>query len=469
MKRRKFGLLTGASLAGCALDSVPTRSASAQTAADPALLTTTLTPLGGERAGNAAGTIPAWTGGMTAVPAEYSSWDPSRQLPPDFWPDDKPLYVISPSNMSQYVNLLTEGLQTMVQKYGMTINVYQTRRTVAAPQWVYDNTAANVGRAKLDPKGGRFGFTGAYGGIPFPIPDSSDPFNAGVQAIWNHECRWEGPYANRTAGDFVVVGGVTTLSSANTTLQINPYYQQDGSVDTYDGYSYKLNNLQIAPANVVGGQIVHFESSNTSINANITWQLLAGQGRVRKAPEVSYDTPSAFSDGLCNYDEYYGFGGAADRYDWKMLGKQEMLVPYNCNKLLTLTSTEAHLPHFINPIGMRWELHRVWVVEATLHPGERNVMARRRFYIDEDCWTVMIADNYDANNALVHHIWVPTTVFPNVPALIATNAMAYNFLTNNYTSLGGPWADPPLNRPWTDTPIDSSTFNPQSMASSANY
>src|SRR5579864_4575771 len=99
MKRRDFGLLASTSLATAAT----LRPARAQSAApDPALLTTTLTPMGAERAGNDDGSIPAWTGGLVSAP-----------LPPDqavgvhLFEDEQPLYTIDASNMTKYADLLT--------------------------------------------------------------------------------------------------------------------------------------------------------------------------------------------------------------------------------------------------------------------------------------------------------------------------------------------------------------------------
>ena len=49
-----------------------------------------LTPLGGERAGNAEGTIPEWTGGITEPPAGYTVGEHHR----DPFAGDRPLFVI---------------------------------------------------------------------------------------------------------------------------------------------------------------------------------------------------------------------------------------------------------------------------------------------------------------------------------------------------------------------------------------
>ena len=468
MKRRNFNLLAGASFAGASFSGLICGRAFAQ-AADASQLGLTLTPFGAERAGNAAGTIPAWTGGMTVVPAGIS-WDPNATLPPDFWADEQPLYEVNPENMAQYEALLTDGVKFQIQNKGMNLKVYPTHRTASAPQWVYDNAAANVTRAVLNPNGGRLGYTGAYGGIPFPILDTSDPYKAGAQAVWNHESRWGGSYLEQVSSTFVVIGGVRSLAQVSRAAFIYPFYQKGGSPSTYDGYLYKVGGPgQFAPANVAGDQTINYTSSNPIATPNVTWQLLAGQGRVRKAPEVEYDTPSTYADGICNYDEYYGFNGALNEYDWKLLGKQEMLVPYNNNKLANTPSAVAHGPKFINPDAMRWELHRVWVVEATLHPGERNVLARRKLYIDEDTWQAMIIDSWDAKGNIFHHGFTVNGVFPNLPGTIFTNVIVNNLQTGNYVSVTGAWGDAPYNAAWTFDPVPPSTFNPQTMAAAANY
>ena len=196
---------------------------------------------------------------------------------------------------------------------------------------------------------------------------------------------------------------------------------------------------------------------------------MAGQGRVRKSPEASYDTPSSYADGIVNYDEYYGFNGAMDRYDWKLIEKKEMLIPYNNNKIFQTNSEAACLSNFFDPKVTRWELHRVWVVEATLHPGERNVLAKRRFYVDEDTWQIGVVDAWDANGNIVRHSYLPNAVFPNVPTVIQSNLIAYNPQTGNYITNQGSYGNPPYNRPWVFTPIPPDIFDPSEMAAAASY
>jgi hypothetical protein len=402
MKRRQFGLLTSTSLLAFKMG-----RANAQTTANASLLQTILTPMGAERASNADGSIPAWTGGYTTIP---DGWKVGEYMPSPF-DNEQPLLVITAANMAQYSDKLSEGVMVMMREYGFSIKVYPTHRTAAAPQEIYDNIALNVSRAQLNTAGGRFGFTNAFGGIPFPIPDVSDPSVAGVQIIWNHNSRWCGYGNANIASGYAVSNGLVALSIEGGGKTDYPYYKKGGSLATYTGLQQRIYANYNAPANDVGQELISLSFTNPYENPDESWELLNGQGRVRKAPEVGYDTPAGQADGNANYDEYYGFNSSPDRYDWTFIGKKEMYIPYHNNSMLALSAVPAHLAHFLDPNVVRFELHRVWVVEAKLHPGARNVMARRRFYIDEDTWTIGANDTYDGNDNIFHTGLIPTAVF----------------------------------------------------------
>lgn len=461
IKRRTFSLLAGTSVVALMVEK---RQAFGQaTDSDFATLSkTTLTPVGAERAGNAAGTIPAWTGGMTSIPAGID-WDPDQEMPPDFWADEKPLYTINSSNMAQYADLLTDGVQTLIQKQGMTVPVYQTHRTAAAPQWVYDNILANSSRAQLSPAGGRFGFTGGYGGIPFPIPDASNPLNAGAQVMWNHSTRWQGSSYVYSVYSWAISSGTPQITVHSTIEFYSPYYQQNGTYESFNGKIYDQAQTLLGPATITGVKLLAEYSTNPYESPDIVWEVLPGQGRVRKAPELSYDTPSSYADGIANYDEYYGFLGALDRYDWKFIEKKEMLIPYNNNGLLHMSDAELYGAKFLN--GVRWELHRVWVVDATLHPGERNVLARRMIYVDEDTWVLALADCWDASGSIYKLDMTVNGAFPNLPGTLLTNHLSYNLQTGDYTVIGGPFGS----GPWVFKQVQMSFFEPQAMAAAAAY
>jgi hypothetical protein len=404
--------------------------------ADPSALKSTLTPFGAERAGSADGAIPAWTGAMPALPANYKSGDPM----PDFFAADKPLYSVTAANLDQYRAKLAEGVVELIKRYpDYRVDVYPTRRPAAAPEWVYDNTYRNATEAKPVADGAKFGFTGGYGGIPFPILDA-DPATAGAQAVWNHLTRWQGDAVTRFQSAYVVnASGTRTLSSYYQIYLDYPYYDKAGSSATFKGYNYYLRAEWKAPATLNGQSLIQWQSINTLERNNLTWQYLLGQGRVRKAPSVAYDSPAPETSGIMNYDDYYTFNGALDRYDWTLVGKAEMIVPYNNNKVVLASEDQAHMAHFLNPDITRWEVHRVWVVDGKLAEGKRHVVPHRRLYIDEDTWTSLMTDQWDAQGKYWKFIHNLMEVRPDMPAVLYSNSVGYNLQSQEYTTMGGAW------------------------------
>jgi hypothetical protein len=466
MHRRKFGLLLATSAATLGADfgwRQPARAAVTQSQADQ--LKTTLTPFGSERAGNADGTIPAWTGGCTEIPAGWSS--PS--LMPDLFASDQPVVTINSSNMAQYADRLPIAVQFMMQNLGFSIVVYPTHRSAAAPQWVYDNIYKNATATQSLPGGARMGFTGAFGGIPYPIL-SSDPAEAGAQVLQNHNFRWGGQHQIYRDQSYAMSGGQLTMVLQDEYAEVYPYYDQTLNAQTY-GVIYSKGSFDpSAPPNAVGADIIAYGSSNSLVFPSSGWELLTGQGRVRRIPEIQYDVPDASLDGIPTYDEAYAFLGAEDDFDWNLVGKKEMYVPYNNNKV-NFMEVSDFLPKFINPETVRWELHRVYVVEATLHPGKRNILPHRRFYVDEDTWTVLVTDEYDGAG----NLWRSTNVFncvrPDLPGTIMNSYCLYNYQSNSYcTSFTPDLGVPPSQRKADYATVPSaSLFNPQDMAARASF
>jgi len=360
----------------------------------------------------------------------------------------------------------------MAKYQGFKIKVYPTHRTAAAPQAVYDRIKANVATAKFtddDPVGGRFGFQGAFGGVPFPIPDTSNPLAAGAQIIWNYNACWASYAYHKPYQAWSVSNGQLSLAFADNEEARFTYYIAK-SIDEYNNQYhqilFQLVSPYTAPANLVGQNIIVWAYSNPYKNPQAAWELLNGQGRVRRAPEISFDTPSTQANGIAGYDEYYGFNGSLERYDWKYLGKQEMYIPYNNNALYAASPQQAHLDHFIDPELVRWEKHRCWVVEATLHPGERNVLARRKFWVDEDTWIVGLVDAWDGEGNLFKTTYVYNQVQPSLPGTIYGQNVIHNLQTDDYVSIAGPWNKDPVTFA---ADIDGSSFDPANMAASAQY
>ena len=365
-------------------------------AADPqggVQLGVTLTPLGAQKAGNAAGTIPPWTGGLVTPPAGYPG---SGHPHVDPFPADKPMFTITAANLAQYRDHLSPGQLALFKTYPDTFRmpVYVSRRTGAAPQWLYDNTRHNAANAVLAPDGN--GFTGAQGGIPFPIPAS------GVEALWNHIARYRGIYVERRAAEVAVQRNGSYVPIVAEQQGLFRFYDPQPAADTNDNMLFYYLNQIRSPARLAGGVVLVHEPLDQVREPRQAWIYNPGQRRVRRAPSLAYDTPISSADGLRTADDTDMFNGSPDRYDWRLVGKQELYIPYNNYRLGQRSVKYADLikPGHLNPEFTRYELHRVWVVEGTLKPGARHLYAKRRLYLDEDSWQAAVVDQYDGRGEL---------------------------------------------------------------------
>ncbi len=347
-----------------------------------------LTPVGAERAGNAAGTIPAWTGGLLELPSNYVEGEPLV----DPFPNDQILFTITADNYEQYQDNLSPGQIAVLKRYPDTFRmpVYQSRRTAAYQDELYAEFKRDAMTAQTTDGGNGLANVDSY--LPFPIP------KAGIEIMWNHVLRFRGGSVKRTytqipvqsSGAFSPVVLDDQLTFAN--------YLEGAPENRLFYYKQAIK----APARLQGDVLLVHENINQVIEPRAAWIYNAGQRRVRRAPDVAYDGPGTASDGLRTADDLDMYNGAPDRYDWKLIGKKELYIPYNSYKLVdkNLSYKDIVLKGHLNPDYLRYELHRVWVIEATLKDGQRHIYARRTFYVDEDTWQISIADLYDGRGEM---------------------------------------------------------------------
>ncbi len=385
MKRTLLIALLLAATAGNALAKV--------TVEEAAKLKTTLTPVGGERAGNKDGSIPKWEGGLTTPPACYKG--PGTRVCNPF-PGDKPKFTITKANLEQYKAKLTDGQKALFNKYGATykMNIYATRRTGAYPQFVYDATYKNALNGEIA-NGGET-VKGAILGIPFPIPKT------GNEPIWNHKLRYRGVGIDRwniqaavtTGGDFNLVKIREQVKLVYDSKTLTPEQLNNVSI-------YFLQTIT-APPRLAGTITLVHETIDQVKEPRRAWQYNPGQRRLRRAPNVGYDNPGTGADGLRTNDQFDMYNGATDRYSWKLIGKKEMYMPYNSYEL----HSDKHkykdflFKNHINQDLARYELHRVWVVEANVRQGTTHIYRKRMFYFDEDTFQILAVDNFDSRGAL---------------------------------------------------------------------
>lgn len=457
MKLKTMALATALTLLGSAAlqAAVSTEQASQ--------LGESLTPTGAEQAGNADGTIPPWTGGgVGEIPA---SFEPGTGVYPDPFAAEQPLYVISNKNMGEYSELLSEGQKVMLERFGpegYVLNVYPSHRTFEAPQWFYDGTKENATNAALEDDGQKI--AGNVPGVPFPIPQS------GLEAMWNHMIRWMGYEMVQQSDSFYVdSNGTPVLASTATTYWEFPMYMPFLNPDRkYDAKEVRWAYLRsdfTAPSRRAGEILLVHEpgADYTGNSGRSAWQYLLGQRRVRKAPAVSFDTPRPAAAGTSTYDDSYMYNGSPERYDWKLIGKKEMIVPYNNYRaLFDYKAIDMLGPKFVKPETMRYERHRVWIVEGTLKEGVRHVYAKRRYFIDEDSWHIVEDMRWDGRGNLWRTGFAITAMLWDVPAPLGTGETSYDLNKGIYNITGK--TNPGTQRNTNGKSIQY--FSPQGMARS---
>ncbi len=407
-----------------AFTSVPLAAVSAEEAAR---LGRDLTPLGGIKAGNADGTIPAWDGGLTAPPAGWKATTHHA----DPFASDQIVLTINAENMAKYADKLTEGHKAMLKAYpSFRMHIYPTRRSASSPQRIYDATKRIATTASIVNDGN--GVAGAINGIPFPIPKS------GIEVIWNHLLRFRSVNAARKVSQAAPTrsGSYTLVEFAD---EFYVKYSQEGMTEEQlDNKILLFKQEVLAPARLAGGILLVHETLNQVKEPRQAWLYNPGQRRVRRAPNVAYDNPGTASDGLRTNDQFDMFNGAPDRYDWKLVGRKELYVPYNSYKLHSgdVKYEDILKPLHVNPELLRYELHRVWVVEATLKSGARHIYKRRTLYVDEDSWQILAVDQYDDRG----NLWRVSEGHPinyyNVPMFWTTLEVHTDLQAGRYIAIG---------------------------------
>lgn len=391
---------------------------------DAARLGADLTPLGGEKAGNKDGTIPAWTG----TEAPQSGWAEGK-VRGEFWKHkgEKPLFAINAADAAKYADKLTPGQAALFKELkGYRMDVYPSHRTCGAPDFVYENTKKNVTAGQLAPSG--WSVKDAYvPGVPFPFPKN------GAEVMLNAKFRYRGlaawwrpvitaasprPGSNDwiDASDEVFLYWPWAKKGSTLLSKIEP-------VEQYTYFTYTQ------PAALAGQSITVTQPTNEP--GNTTFYYFPGQRRVRRMPAYSYDSPQIGFENQYTMDEPMMFMGTMDRFDWKLVGKKEIYVPYDVFGAYNAKGKfhDFAQRNFINPDDQRYELHRVWVVEATVKAGMRHSAPKRMFYIDEDSWNMLVAEDYDAQGKL----WKVRQGFP-IPVYETHSCDVEGFVQYNLAS-----------------------------------
>ena len=402
----------------------------AVSAEEAARLGKDLTPIGAERAGNADGTIPEWTpaerrGELKAVYPNNPEFDA-----------EKPIFTITAQNVGQYADKLTEGHKELLKRYPQTykMNVYKTHRDVNFPKEVLDATIKNATTAKLEgvdnPVGGQLGF-------PFPIPKS------GAEVVWNHRVKWRGNDVRRYNNQMIVQqdGSFSLTKIVEDVTFFYANWANDNPPALKPGTDFlRYLSETISPPRIAGTYILVHEKAGAGTDGRAAWLYAPALKRIRRAPAVCCDNPYEGTDGHQFYDQVDMYNGVLERFTWKLVGKKEVYIPYNSNKMAGPQTKYDDIasPNHVNPELPRYELHRVWVVESENKPEMRHTFKMRRIYVDEDSWNVVAIDNYDQQGKLMQFQEGNLVTYYNVLATTTQPETIYHLNSGRYfvTAMG---------------------------------
>lgn len=393
------------------------------------------TPIGAERRGNG-NDIPEWRGGIRTTPKPERTSDPVKT--PEAIAKDKPLFTITKDNVQQYREWLSAGHQRLFREHKTyTMPVYPSRRAAAYPKRIYKRTRKNGRAARLESADE---LTGAAIGFPFPYPlDLKSGKNPAEKIMWNHRLRYRGDTVYRR-NDFVYKSSSGTAHESLTTETIMFFYANIRHGSKHTKKEWHKPRLYRRMWSYLQNPVHSMRRKVSMMDEPISFattdrQLTEYHDRAPSSvPVPTFDTPVNGSFGLLFEDQIDMFNGSLSRFHWKLLGKREMLIPYNAYQALDRTLEYEQLmgPKHFNQTVTRYEKHRVWVIEATLRKDQKHTFARRIFYLDEDCWCVAMVDNYDHEGALHRFQEGHLVQFYDAAHMSASPQLIYDFKQGSY-------------------------------------
>ena len=127
------------------------------------------------------------------------------------------------------------------------------------------------------------------------------------------------------------------------------------------------------------------------------------QANARELLDAAFERQRMDASCIVDWNENHDLCCDLTQYEWSYMSKKEMLVPHSCAVMGSEIVRGAGSAASLKPPPTRWEKRQVWIVEGALCRGESNILQRRRFYIDETSWLILLGEGYDNSGAIVKH------------------------------------------------------------------
>ncbi len=380
------------------------------------------------------------------------TYDKEGNSYPDPFHDDKILLEINSDNYLNYIdNLLTTGQIEMFKSYPDTfkMKVYKSRRSCAVPIEVTELTTKN---AILTDNGE--GLEGVVGSIPFPNPTEA------LHHVWNHILRYRGVDIYGSSPFFIVNPDGSTNFGAGEAIAKNywnPFTQNE------KGLQGMIMSKVTQPPRLADASLLVIESLNAFKKPRQAWVYNPSTRRVRRAPDIAYDYKPSANQGLTTTDQFDGFNGAKDRYEWTFIGTQQRLMPYNAYKFHEKPINELLTPYHVNQDFLRYELVNVHVVNASLRDDKRHIIPQRIMFFDSDSHNMLVEETYDDNQEIMSYREFPIINYYDQPMCLSIHSATYDFATKRYQLSNVRSSDIPKIQWRLEEPHDEKRFTPEGL------
>ncbi len=355
------------------------------------------------------------------INSPITTYDPDMNSYPDPFSKDEIIFTIDQNNYINYAeDLLTPGQIEMFVTYPETfkMHVYESRRSCAVPKEVTELTIQN---ATLIDQGE--GINGVVGSIPFPEPSEA------LHHVWNHILRYRGVEIFGASPFYIInPDGSITYGAGEAIAKNywNPFTRND------KGLQGMLMTKVTHPPRLADASALVIESLNALATPRRAWVYNPGTRRVRRAPDIAYDYKPSASQGLTTTDQFDGFNGAKDRYNWSSKGVQLRLMPYNSYKFHETPIEEILTPYHVNQDYLRYELVNVNVVQADLKKDKRHILPHRTMYFDLDSHNMIVEETFDDNDNIMAYREFPIINYYDQPMCLSIHSATYDFATRRY-------------------------------------
>ena len=379
-------------------------------------------------------------------------YDPNSNSYPDPYLDDKILFTIDKSNYRKYADeLLTPGQIEMFKTYSDTfkMHIYPSRRSCSVPPEVIKLTKQN---AKLTDEGE--GVSGVIGSIPFPEPKEA------LHHVWNHILRYRGVNIYGSSPFYIINPDNSISYGAGEAIAINYW---NPFVKNEKGLQGMLMSKVTHPPRLADASVLVIESLNAKMTPRRAWVYNPGTRRVRRAPDIAYDYKPSSSQGITTTDQFDGFNGAKDRYEWTFVGQEKKLMPYNAYKLHETEIDKILKPFHIDQDYLRYELVNVNIVQADLKQDKRHILPHRTMYFDSDSHNMLVEETFDDNREIMAYREFPVINYYDQPMCLSVHSATYDFDSRRYQLTNVRSIDIPKIQWRLDEPHDEKRFTPEGL------